>query len=535
MKKLMIFACCLSMALWACKRDVEEPSSNANDDPKENKEEKKDESGQDDPKKEEQTDPDTFDYSWTPDPNDIYTSNIPDQISVNPSSNPSSVSVSENTNSQSRAALLDMTGYQDPSYQKRGTCFNSLPDAVGNELSKGALRWGYNWTIKSSASTIGKGKAINYYPMQWGNFTSTTDLENQLKNTHPDILLGFNEPMMTSKDGGCTMTPKRAAELWPQLERLAKTYNVKLASPALTYGYQKVDGVVYSSPEAWMDKFIYEYKKLYNNRVPRYDYLVLHSYMNWPGAVADYVSKYAKRYNVKVMLTEFCAWEQGSDPWNNINNLEKEKFPDYSFQQASMTQKVEAMDQNPNVAGYAWFNSPGSTNSIPWNGFYSNNAPTQLSRVYAFMSTNNTNKYYSDNVFIPAPQYVTSSNYNKSKTDAFASDYRIIFGESTDDEFKSTLPIEIRRFKESCFLNYLISVPSNGTYTITLRYYSTESTSITATCGNTSVKADMKSTNGKWVDRSFEMTLTAGNHAFQLASSGKGTDVRLSCWMFKKK
>ena len=422
----------------------------------------------------------------------------------------------------------------NPNFRKRGICYNNVPQGVAEEMARGGVTWGYNWASTPSNNYIGKGKTLNYYPMQWGDFSNITALENNIKNSNADVLLGFNEPMMTGKDGGCTMTPTRAAELWPQLELLVKKYNMKLASPALTYGYEKVGGVVYGSPEAWMDKFINEYKRLNNGRKPRFDYITLHSYMNWPGAVTDYVSKYAKRYGVKSLLTEFCAWEQdGSEPWNNINKLEKELFPDFSFQQASMTQKVEAMDQNPNVAGYAWFIANGNADKTPWNALFSGSTSTEIGKVYSFMSTSNTEKYYQPDVFIPAAQYVTSCNYDMSQNDAYGN--RIIYGTSTDTEFSAVLPVEIRRFKSPCFANYLINVPQAGTYTITLRFRSSGDTEIVATCGGSSVKAQMASTNGQWVDRSFDITLQAGQQALQLAATGNHDDVRLSCWKFSKK
>ncbi|MBP5318266.1 MAG: hypothetical protein J6Y77_02560 [Paludibacteraceae bacterium] len=506
MKKLFIASWCLFIALCACKREpIAEPDpENQNEEPE----------------------------VWVPDPNDAYTATPFVQVKVTKGTNPTAVAVGENSNAQNRSQLLDMSGYHDPNFVKRGTCFNNLPQTVADTLTRGALRWGYNWAASPSGSYIGKGRMLNFYPMQWGAFSALTGLESSLKSRGADIILGFNEPMMTGRDGGCAMTPKRAAELWPQLEELALKYHVKLASPALTYGYEAIEGVKYGSPEAWMDKFISEYKKLYDGRTPRFDYLVLHSYMNWPAAVDGYVSKYAKRYKVKVLLTEFCAWEQGSDPWNNINNLEKTLFPDFSFQQASMTQKVEAMDQNPNVAGYAWFNAPGSANSIPWNAVYTGSRPTELGKVYAYMSTSNTEKYYQMGVFIPAAQYVTSSNYDKSLSDAFAN--RIIYGASTDTEFREVLPVELRRFMSPCFANYLINVPEAGNYTITLRFCSTGATTIVATCGSSSVLAEMTSTNGQWVDRTFNISLPAGQQALQFAATGSHADVRLSCWMFSK-
>lgn len=433
-----------------------------------------------------------------------------------------------------RTSMVDLSGYVN-SNNKRGIGYNKLNETVVKLMGAGNVRWAYNWATESSYAYVGAGQKLTFMPMVWGSFSNTADIETGLaKSKGAQILLGFNEPMMTYSDGGCQLSPKKAAELWPQVEMLAEKYGMKLASPALTYGYQAIDGKVYGTPEAWMNAFISEYKSQHGHK-PTYDYLALHSYMNWSEAVVGYVDKYAKMYGKKVLLTEFCAWGHNSDSWDDIASLEKEKYKDFSFQQMTMTQKIEAMDQDDNVAGYAWFMADGNNGKEPWNALYADEELTQLGLVYTYLSNHNTEKFYKPGVFIPAVQYVSSSNFHSKASKKY--DTYLLFGKNADSEFKSVIPVDLRNLVSGRFVEYQIDVPEDGQYQFTLRMRSDDTTSLQFTTSlGTSKSETLYPTFAEWKDQVVELTLKKGQQVLKIAaSSSNAKDVRLSCLMFKNK
>lgn len=449
-----------------------------------------------------------------------------------PSDKPSDKTEETQPAKPTRAELVDLTGYNNNN-TKRGICYNSLNETVVELMTKGNVRWAYNWKNVSDYSYVGHDQSLKYMPMVWGPFTSTADIERGLKKSEgAEILLGFNEPMMTYSDGGCQISPKKAAELWPQVEELAETYNLKIASPALTYGYQSIEGKVYGTPESWMDAFIKEYKTM-NGKEPRYDYLALHSYMNWSEAVIGYVDKYAKMYNRKVLLTEFCAWGHNSDEWDDIAKLEKEKYKNFSFQQMTMTQKIEAMDQDDNIAAYAWFMADGNSDKEPWNALFENEKLTRLGNIYSYLSDHNTEKYYKPGCFIPAIQYVTSSNYNGNAAKKY--DTYLLFANNTDSEFSKVIPVEVRNMTEGRFMDYQIDVPEDGRYKVTLRYRADDAITIKLSTDNGATKSrGLSTTYSEWRDQEISIQLKAGKQTLTIAASGTANDVRLCCWMFEK-
>lgn len=432
---------------------------------------------------------------------------------------------------QTRADMVDLSGY-DNAKCKRGICYNKLNEDVVGMMTSGNVGWSYNWASKSDYPFVGAKQEMKFAPMIWDDFRTTTDIESNLKrNPGAEILLSFNEPMMTSKDGGCQMTPKRAAELWPEVERIAEEYGLKIVSPALTYGYESIGGKVYGTPEAWMDAFVSEHKNLYG-REPHYDYLGLHSYMNWPEAVVGYVDKYAKRYGVKVYLTEFCAWGHNSDAWDDIYQLEKNKYKDFSYQRMTMTQKIEAMDQDDNVAGYAWFMADGNKDKEPWNALYSGNELTTLGKIYSYLSNSNKEKYYEPGKYIPAVQYVSSSNYNNEASKKY--DTYLLFDDNTDSEFAEVIPIELKNLVSGRFVNYQIDVPTDGEYAFTLRYLSNGQMDVKITADGKTTSQSAASTNGEWTDQTIVVALKSGKQTVKIAANGTAKDVRLCCLMFEK-
>ena len=422
-----------------------------------------------------------------------------------------------------------------PSPSKRGMCYNSFTEDEVKVLEDSNITWAYNWYQNPGKDKIGPDHKIEFMPMIWGAGEDFDDMVTRTKeylaaNKNIKCLLGFNEPMMKAQYGGCALTPKEAAEKWPVLEQIAEEYKVELAGPALTWGFEPLsDGKIYGAPEAWMDEFISEYKKLNKNREPRYDYIVLHSYMDYPSAVMWFCSTYGNRYNKKVLLTEFCAWDQ--DP-NQIPHQDKNE------QITAMTQKVEAMDTEEIVEGYAWFMSHAEAEKIPYNSVFtkkgSDGSLTDLGKVYLYMTDVSRNRTFTTKEIIPAYEYASSSNYNTTVGEKCDDGLRfntpvgiMPATDRGDKKLYKKIPLELGNFSNKRFANYKVNIPSSKKYTVSLRIMTDrEELYIISADGKEIVQKEIPSTKGKWKTVTLEAELNEGIQEIQIKTLGNARTAK---------
>lgn len=425
-------------------------------------------------------------------------------------------------------AIVLSVGAQQRS-SKRGVCWDEgthqLSNATVDKMLPG-VSWVYNWgpATKGNATNLGTADGMQFAPMAWNGVYDANRIRTYI-NTHKGgvkCLLGFNEPNFAAQSN---MTPAQAAEKWPGLEALANELGVKLAAPALNFTGEKVGGKVWS-PYEWLDEFIKQYKAKNGGKNPKLDYLTMHCYMKWYSAntwiATEYFYKdifdpskkdvYGKYPNIeaylndfkaanghfpKMMLTEFCSWDN-DDSGVNITK---------DFQIDQMTQKLQMMELSDLVEGYAWFmgNTGSGYNSFPFMSlFLTNNASSELSelgKVFVNMSSFDLNKYYTSGETIAAKDYVDAS------TDGVQVKLR------SNTEAGSDIPLQIS-FCQGAWNKYLIDVPVDGKCTFTLhintknrvraKYYIDDSTS--------GIQFYFTNTNGEWADMTVEINLKKGKH-----------------------
>lgn len=409
--------------------------------------------------------------------------------------------------------------------EKRGLCENNPRyTASWTEQLKPGVSWTYNWGIAPSPDNLRTADAdgISFAPMCWSNTFNESELRSYLKN-HPEtkMLLGFNEPNFTGGDGGSNIVPSVAARDWPKVEKIAEDFNLILVSPAMNFGYQPLtDGKVWGLDE-WLGAFIEEYNKLYG-KDPRMDYIALHTYMNWAGAVSWYVNEYlfasdkdkrlrdyfSRNGKKKIMLTEFCAWEGDKDGFvtNEDNQIDQ------------MVQKVQVLEQSDNVAGYAWFMGVGGSfnNGSPYwhifTGSDSNLQFTELGRIYTHMSSFDKTCWFKPGDQIAAKDYIDMSECKlRHNTDS-----------------KSTIPIELSEFQQfenwegntiTPYVDYQIQVGSDDNYTLELRLSNDGGTAIDiAIDGNTVAHGDFASTGNQWKTEKVTVPIKKGKHTMRLSN-----------------
>lgn len=256
-----------------------------------------------------------------------------------------------------------------PKSAKRGVSYNFayFPKEDVEALAP-YISWCYNWGSQPSSSDISvflDFYKVEYIPMAWNGVNATQI--RAYKQSHPECgyILAFNEPNLTDQ---ANMTPKQAAEKWPELKALAQELGLKIVSPAMNYG--TLAG--YSDPVKWLDEFF--------QLVPKTDVcaIALHCYMGSAGAMYNYIHRFDK-YGLPIWMTEFCSWDKPAP-----SSVEAQM--DY------MSEAIVMLEAEPCVERYAWFipRGSGKVDSYPYMQLLSKDSIGALSpqgEVFAGLSS----------------------------------------------------------------------------------------------------------------------------------------------------
>jgi Glycosyl hydrolase catalytic core/Carbohydrate binding module (family 6) len=395
---------------------------------------------------------------------------------------------------------------------KRGIAGDLLNNA--DCIVADSLSWYYNWANTPNAAVMGTHQNyIEYCPMLWNGNWNPTALTNYL-NAHPEVkyLLAFNEPNFSVQ---ANMTAAQAAALWPQVEAIATTYNLKIVSPAMSFcpsgdclsGYDNKHGT------DWLDDFFAACPGC------RVDYIGLHVYDTFHYGFYGVTQLY-KKYNRPIWITEF--------DYSGSTN---------AIQQASlMVDVIDYMEKDPAIFRYAWFltrSSPAATSTDIFS--QTTGALTDLGKIYVHMSSYDKNYFHTVNKIIEAEHYISKSvtycNWNGS---VCTWPYSIKLEPTTDvsgrlDAYHFASPVA----NTYDTLYYNIDVPTTQTYTMDFRVNSTLASTFAvrsypsnALLGTTS----SLNTSGAWATvRLNGVNLTAGKQKIYLTASN-GTPLKLN-WL----
>lgn len=414
------------------------------------------------------------------------------------------------------------------------------------------VSWFYNWSERENNpgySIYDSGMA--FLPMCWNGGFDETKLRAYLDEHKGKVkfLLAFNEPNLSTAVGGSAMTPQQAAEAWPKVEKIAEDYGLEIVAPALNFTGDKVGERVWQ-PFEWYDEFF--------RLVPdaKIDYLAFHSYMNYYSAVDWVASRYfycdidtkdesdlmgatnrAKYPNLvkymdgyhalhghypRMFLTEFCSWESNSYPYQA--GLTRD------FQIDQMTQKVQMLEKNDNVKAYAWFmaNTANGYSEFPYMSVFEDNTAeselSELGSVYVNMSSFDTSKYYSAGDIVLAKDYI----------DASLDEQQIRL--RTNCETGSNIPLQAE-WQPGTWAKYLVDVPSDGEYVLTLHVKSTQENDIRLYrdafgAANKLHTSTIPSTNGKWQDVDVKVSLQGGRYGLLIYNMGDAS-ILMNKWILK--
>lgn len=244
---------------------------------------------------------------------------------------------------------------------KRGIAYGYHTPEDLAALSQG-ISWWYNWSSIPDAGvrTTYPNYGVEFVPMVWGG---TPNADQLVANIPQGVqyLLAFNEPNFGYQSN---ITAKRAAELWPIFEDVARRRNLKLVSPAMNFCGGNCNQ---TDPIKYLDEF---FANCPNCKV---DYIAIHWYDCNPGSLKWYLDLF-KKYNKPLWLTEFACGE-GTD-----KSLEAQK--------RFMRESVALLENDPMVFRYSWFS--GRNNEIPnINLLGANGQLTELGQLYVSLPFGN--------------------------------------------------------------------------------------------------------------------------------------------------
>lgn len=414
---------------------------------------------------------------------------------------------------------------------KRGVCWDEKQQPVSaatmRQLAPG-VSWLYNWGIapvNTATTAVGPDSDVEFVPMCWNGGFNETALRSYL-SAHPGVkyLLGFNEPNLSWNVGGCNMTPREAAQAWPRIEKIADDFGLKIVAPALQFSGDVVGGKVYGTPYDWLEEFVTLYPEA------RMDYLCLHCYMDYAGAVKWFATEYfykdiysadnAARYphlvqylrshgELPMFLTEFCAF--GNDLRGNGVTL----TPEVQIDQ--MTQKLQYLELSDKVAGYAWFMANGNATQHPYYSLMQTNTPSstlsEVGRVYVHMSSFDKTRYYAPGEPIQAKDYV----------DASTDGQQVRLRSNSEASTAQSLPLQVE-LPTSAWTTYQLDLPAEATYVLTLHVKSTADTPLWLYVdGRKRATPTLGSTGGTWTDRTVSLILPKGRHQLMLFNASQSS------------
>jgi hypothetical protein len=370
---------------------------------------------------------------------------------------------------------------------KRGLCASFSVAGDIALLAPGAS-WFYNWGPDLNAGTASLATAHDmvFYPMAWNGSYDQTRVK-AFKKAHPECeyLLAFNEPNLTDQ---ANMTPEEAASHWPALKQFADEVGLKLISPAMNYG--TLSG--YGDPVKWLDEFFAQP----GVSIDDVEGIALHSYMATAAGMKDYINRFDK-YGKPIWLTEFCAWE---------NHVTEE------FQKNFMVSTISYLENEPKVAKYAWFmeRSGGATVEHPYFDLTIKATPNELSElgeIFVYMSTFDKETYYSQGQTIPAESY-SAANLTASG----------VGGVSVRRSTDTAGPLEVYNFTKGNWVEYLVDVPTAGSYSLTVRYAAKGDATwdIATPAGETTVPIAATGGETEWQTVTIDISLASGRQTLRL-------------------
>lgn len=279
---------------------------------------------------------------------------------------------------------------------KRGLGYGHHSPEDMAAISEG-ISWWYNWSHAPDVqiADIYQNYGVEFVPMAWNGGFDDQAMRDYIA-AHPEVeyILAFNEPNFIDQ---ANMTPSQAAAEWPRLEAIADEFNLDIVSVAMNFCGNCVseNGTTYTDPVDYFDDFFAVCPDC------RVDAISIHAYMEDVGGIEWYLDLFRK-YGRPIWMTEFSAWA------DTTTVEEQQKF---------LVQTVDTLENDPDVARYAWFT--GRRNGHPYNGLFDyrqSGVLTELGSLYVNMPVHGSGNVHQLPGLVEAEEYGAMQGIRLDKT-----------------------------------------------------------------------------------------------------------------------
>lgn len=252
------------------------------------------------------------------------------------------------------------TPTQDLSACKRGVAFGRNTATGLTALSK-KVTWWYNWSTapETAVRDVYASLGIEFAPMIWDEtrYGNASSIPNGSKT-----LLGFNEPNFFAQ---ANLSAAQAAAEWPNVQQIAQSRGMKLASPAVNFC---------GPASSCHDTDPFNYLSAFFAACPscQVDYIAAHWYACDLPALQWYIGQLKTKFpNKPIWLTELACGD-GAD-----RSLAKQK--------TYMQSAIPYLESEPQVAKYAWFADQNAVPNVALTD--ASGALTELGQLYISLSS----------------------------------------------------------------------------------------------------------------------------------------------------
>jgi len=366
---------------------------------------------------------------------------------------------------------------------KRGVCANKL-DAADFKALAPSVSWYYSWHYESTSNPPPDAK-MEFLPMVWGDDAARLNgLRSYLaKGRHPRAVLALNEPNLK---GQAFITPEKTAAAYTKIKSVADQFHLPTVGPHMAIGSPTDSSISAEDPiehkkvtYTFMTPFLKAFYHFTDASHTDVGAIGVHSYGNI-GELKWVVGMAYKEFHRPVWVTEFAWWGA----------------PNVDAARKYLMEATDFLENNPQVAGYAWFKERSDNPKIS----LLEKSPGQLSplgQAYVAMPVHEANVFYRIPGRLQAGRYVAA--------------FDMVLKETKDAG--SLLQLEANG--DGSTADYNLAVDAPGTYHVKIRALGHAGGTINFLNGTSPLGTATLQKDG-WQDVETDLTLAKGTQTVRI-------------------